>query len=33
MYYTSIQENNCLKGPQMYNQHWCGKNEQHFNID
>ncbi len=28
-----MQENNCLKLPQMSNEHWCWKNEQHLNID
>jgi hypothetical protein len=28
-----MQENNCLKLPQMSNLHWCWKNEPHLNVD
>ncbi len=28
-----MQENSCLKLPQISNQLWCLKNEQHLNID
>ncbi len=28
-----MQENSCLKLPQMSNEHWCWNNEQNLNID
>ncbi len=30
---TPTQENSCLKLPQISNQLWCLKNEQHLNMD
>ncbi len=27
-----MQENHCLKLPQMSNKYWCGENEQHLDI-
>jgi hypothetical protein len=32
-YLTPMQENSCLKLPQISNQLWCSKNEQHLNMD
>jgi hypothetical protein len=32
-YYIHMQDNNCLRLPQMSNKHWCWKNEQYLNID
>jgi hypothetical protein len=30
---TPMRENSCLKLPQISNQLWCLKNEQHLNMD